>query len=129
MEEENANTGGPRSRLIMAEIQALTIRAHSTFYSPPKPIDDSSAPLLNDTEAQREAGVPGQQPAKYECIRDVPLMEWVKLFAILAPMFIAGISGPVLMGLGVDPLAFGMLALFLTLALITFIVVVCPMFL
>src|SRR4030081_2683980 len=24
MEEENANTGGPRSRLIMAEIQALT---------------------------------------------------------------------------------------------------------
>jgi hypothetical protein len=129
MEEENANTGGPRSRLIMAEIQALTIRAHSTFYSPPKPADDSSAPLLNDTEAQREAGVPGQQPAKYERIRDVPLMEWVKLFAILAPMFIAGISGPVLMGLGVDPLAFGMLALFLTLALITFIVVVCPMFL
>ena len=129
MDEENANTAGSRSPLIMAEIQALTIRAHSTFYSLPKPVDDSSALLLNDTERQQEAGVPGQQPAKYERIRDIPLIVWGKLFAILAPIVIVGTSWAVLTVLGVDPLAFGMLAFFLTLALVTFIVVVCLMFL
>jgi hypothetical protein len=129
MDEENANTAGPRSPLIMAEIQALTIRAHSTFYSLPKPVDDSSAPLVNDTERQQEVGVPGQQPAKYERIRDIPLIVWVKLFAILAPIVIASTSWAVLTVLGVDPLAFGMLAFFLTLALVTFIVMVCLMFL
>jgi hypothetical protein len=130
MEEENTNAAEPvKSLLIMAEVQALIIRTHSTCYSPPKPGDDSSTPLLNDTEAQHETGVPGQQPAKFERIRDVPFTVWLKLFVTLAPLFIMASSWAVLSSTGVDPLAFGMLAFILTLALIVYIVVVCPTFL
>jgi hypothetical protein len=129
MEEQNSNTARQAySRQQWAQIQTNIRKVHEMFYAPniPKsePGDGSSEPLLhssaigdgNEMESQRGSQRPASQP--------LTVMVFVKLFIIMAPFLVVCTSFGVLIGTGIDPLGFSMLAFFLVTFLMVFVIVV-----
>jgi hypothetical protein len=114
------------ARLIREEVQAGIKSVYETFYAPPS--YESSAPLLNSSPDEDDADAEGQQEtgASDHERGHTPetFLIWVKLFVTLSPLLAMIFSFPVLIGTGIDPLAFSMLAFIQVLALMWYIIIV-----
>jgi hypothetical protein len=102
---------------IMGEVQPLMYSLRGNFWDS-RNYYESSARLLNPqyTDAEWQQQRAQSQP--------LTLMIWVKLFITLFPIISMPISFAVLIGTGADPLAFSLLSLFLTMAVIIYVIVV-----
>jgi hypothetical protein len=130
MEEQNSNTARQAySRQQWAKIQTNIRKVHETFYAPnfvPKhePGGGSSEPLLHSSMAGGGSEMEAQQGSRQPASQPLTVMVFVKLFIIMAPFLVVCTSFGVLVGTGVDPLGFSMLALFLVIVLMVFVIVV-----
>ncbi|CZR52494.1 uncharacterized protein PAC_02371 [Phialocephala subalpina] len=109
------------ARLIRDEVQAAVRGVHETFSAPPS--YSPSAPLLGSTPADDDVDTEANQPTSPPPPPQGPvtLWDWCKFVITMGAMVTWMIGWGVLIGTGVDPLAFSMLACFLVLALIYFI--------
>ena len=99
------------------EVQAAIKVVHEIYCA--KPVYSSSTPLLSSVPADEDVDTRLTQP--------VPATPWMVCKAVIAmlSLFAWMCAMAPLMSLGVDPLAFSMLAFFLVLALAYFVAIVC----
>ena len=126
MEEQTPNTAQVAwSLAIVEQIQTTARKIHQIFYPPPssEPRNEPTAPLLSslyqgddETDARREDPRPSGT--------GLTLMVVVKLFITLAPLLAVFFSWAIFLGIGLDPLAFGMLAFYLVVVLLGCIMLV-----
>lgn len=121
-ELDTNNNGGPVdpsvANYIRAEVQAALKGVQETFSAPPS--YDSAAPLLSsspteddvDTEAQQQAIATSSSPPS----KPMTFMDWVRFGLCLSPYLTLFMLWAFLVGMGVDPLGFSPLALFLLFA-------------
>lgn len=124
MEEDNvkpARQANPGiTQRIMGEVPPLMYSLRGNFWDS-RNYYESSARLLNPqyTEAEWQQQRAQGQPLTF--------VIWVKLFITLFPIIAMPLSFGILIGTGVDPLAFSLLSLFLTMALVVYVIVVLPL--
>jgi hypothetical protein len=101
----------------MGEVQPLMYSLRGNFWDS-RNYYESSARLLNPqyTDAEWQQQRAQGQPLTF--------VIWVKLFITLFPIIAMPLSFGILIGTGVDPLAFSLLSLFLTMALVVYVIVV-----
>ncbi|MCJ1401658.1 hypothetical protein MMC11_004875 [Xylographa trunciseda] len=97
------------------EVQAAVKVVHEAYCA--RPTYSSSTPLLSSKPADEDVDTGSNQP-----VTATPWMVCKAVLAMLSLFAWMGAMAP-LMGLGVDPLAFSMLAFFLVLALIYFVAI------
>lgn len=122
MEDEGTNS--PRvsyAERIFDTVRTNTLNVHQTLWDPPRPdIEQERLRLLASSAGDDEGATRPQNPGK-----PLTVMVFVKLFITLAPMLVIFFLFPLLIGTGVDPLAFSLLALFLVTGLIALVILVC----
>jgi hypothetical protein len=115
------------AELVRQEVQTAVRGLHETWVAPPS--YSSSAPLLSSTPTDDHVDTEANQPVTptlpLEPSVKISPWAWCKFAITMGATFLWMCSFGVLIGTGVDPLAFSMLALFLILALIYYTVLVC----
>ncbi len=127
MEEPDRNTAqGAWSLTIGDQIQTTARKVHLTLYPSLSPDsgNSSTAPLLPSSyhgydsmdahrKVQRSSGTGSM------------VLALLKLFLVMTPLFTVISSWAILLGAGLDPLAFGMLAFYLVMTLCGVVMLVC----
>jgi hypothetical protein len=115
------------AELVRQEVQTAVEGLHEPWVAPPS--YSSSAPLLSSTltddHVDTEANQPVTPPLPLEPPLTTSLWAWCKFAIAAGAMILVGCSFAVLLATGVDPLAFSVLAFFLTLALCYYTIIVC----
>jgi hypothetical protein len=106
-------------------VQIATKGLYETLVPPPS--YSSSAPLLTSTPADADFNTEANQPAPSppQPPLTMSLWDWCKGAITMGAMFMWICGWGVIVRIGVDPLAFSMLAFFLVLALVYYILIVC----
>jgi hypothetical protein len=127
MEEQDRNTAqGAWSLAIGEQIQTTAQKVHQIFYTSlsSNPGNDSTAPLLPSPHHGYDA-MDAQQKDQRSTGTGSTVMALLKLLLVMAPLFTVLSSWAILLGAGLDPLAFGMLAFYLVMTLCGVIMLVC----
>jgi hypothetical protein len=127
MEEQDRNSQqGAWSLAIGDQIQTTAQKVYQIFYPSLRsdPGTDSTAPLLPSSYNGYDA-MDFQQKDQRSSGTGSTLMALMKLFIVMAPLFTVFSSWAILLGAGLDPLAFGMLAFYLVMTLCGVIMLVC----
>ncbi len=127
MEEQDRNTAqGAWSLAIGDQIQTTARKVHQIFYPSlsSNPGNDSTAPLLPSSHHGYDA-MDAQQKDQRSSGTGSTVMALLKLLLVMAPLFTVLSSWAILLGAGLDPLAFGMLAFYLVMTLCGVIMLVC----
>ena len=127
MEEQDRNTAqGAWSLAIGDQIQTTARKLHQIFYPSMSsdPGNDSTALLLPSSHHGYDA-MDAQQKDQRSSGTGSTVMALLKLLLVMAPLFTVLSSWAILLGAGLDPLAFGMLAFYLVMTLCGVIMLVC----
>jgi hypothetical protein len=127
MEEQDRNTAqGAWSLAIGDQIQTTAQKVHQIFYPSlsSDPGNDSTVPLLSSSHHGHDA-MDAQQKDQRSSGTGSTVMALLKLLLVMAPLFTVLSSWAILLGAGLDPLAFGMLAFYLVMTLCGVIMLVC----
>jgi hypothetical protein len=128
MEEPNQNAAQQTWSLAMLEqIQTTAQKIHQTFwasnFATQRDLGTGSLEPLLPSSAQSGTG---EQRKDQRLSGAVPIAKAIViLFIVMAPLFTVFFSWAILLGVGLDPLAFGMLSFYLVMALLGVIMLVC----